>query len=433
MFTDGTDLIGWAFNDPDLGLCRVVEVGSPHPDLGLSLARATSTQPAPNSKPAGSHPAVYLVGWGYQNFLLNLDIILLLVLSISEIFYRIFFDKFTKRLLPRTPPPSLRWRSGSKPWLPPTLPHPHLYYMPHHLIHHPPHSLRLHHNAAKDPALPHPHLIVLPPPPYTPPPTLPPLSPQRRHCLQALLSSASATTTAPPVYPPAPADLNLDGAGKLLSFSSAIRGPHGKEWTLADEQELIKLLVTIKCLLPVMRPAKTPTYLKRVVKEKWDEVHRLRKRRVRWTIGVDRIEVGYDVGTNTAYCQCPLPFHCLPPIIFRQRLTEGNYNLNWQLEWPKYHIVGTRVFFYKPPSKQEADSKGRRAKHIDHYVGPARVTKPIGIRSVQLEMEEPNGRRNITYKRDIGMLLIAQATQHWRFRPHHTSKSSGIRHTSSFR
>jgi hypothetical protein len=49
-----------------------------------------------------------------------------------------------------------------------------------------------------------------------------------------------------------------------------------------------------------MRPAKNPTYLKRVVKEKWDEVHRLRKRRVRWTIGEDRIEVGYDVGTNTA-------------------------------------------------------------------------------------------------------------------------------------
>jgi hypothetical protein len=52
-----------------------------------------------------------------------------------------------------------------------------------------------------------------------------------------------------------------------------------------------------------MRPAKTPTYLKRVVKEKWGEVHRLRKRRVRWTIGGDRTEVGYDVGTNTA----PLP------------------------------------------------------------------------------------------------------------------------------
>ncbi len=53
-----------------------------------------------------------------------------------------------------------------------------------------------------------------------------------------------------------------------LTFSSATRGPHGKEWAFADEQELIKLLVTLKWLLPVIRPAKTPTYLKRVVKEK---------------------------------------------------------------------------------------------------------------------------------------------------------------------
>jgi hypothetical protein len=49
-----------------------------------------------------------------------------------------------------------------------------------------------------------------------------------------------------------------------------------------------------------MRHAKTPTDLKRVVKEKWDEVTRLRKRRVRWTIGGDRIEINYEVGTNTA-------------------------------------------------------------------------------------------------------------------------------------
>jgi hypothetical protein len=45
--------------------------------------------------------------------------------------------------------------------------------------------------------------------------------------------------------------------------------------------------------------ADLPTYLKRVVKEKWDEVNRLRKRRVRWTIGGDRIEIDYEVGTNT--------------------------------------------------------------------------------------------------------------------------------------
>jgi hypothetical protein len=40
-----------------------------------------------------------------------------------------------------------------------------------------------------------------------------------------------------------------------------------------------------------MRPAKTLTYLKRAVKEKWEEVQSLRKRRVRWTIGGDKIKV----------------------------------------------------------------------------------------------------------------------------------------------
>ena len=88
------------------------------------------------------------------------------------------------------------------------------------------------------------------------------------HTWRSLAASASALATSPPVYDPAPSDLNLDGAGQPLTFSSATRGPHGKEWAFADEQELIKLLVTLKCLLPVIRPAKTPTCLKRVVQEK---------------------------------------------------------------------------------------------------------------------------------------------------------------------
>ncbi len=100
----------------------------------------------------------------------------------------------------------------------------------------------------------------------TTPPTTPPSHPHLYY-LPHPISSALAPTTGSPLYSPVPADLNLDQAGKSLSFSSAIREPHGKEWTLADEQKLIKLLVTLKCLLPVMRPAKTPTYLKRVVKE----------------------------------------------------------------------------------------------------------------------------------------------------------------------
>jgi hypothetical protein len=53
------------------------------------------------------------------------------------------------------------------------------------------------------------------------------------------------------------------------------------------------LVWSLKCLLPVMRPTKTPTYLKH-------EVNRLRKRRVRWTIRGDRTDVDYEVETNTA-------------------------------------------------------------------------------------------------------------------------------------
>jgi hypothetical protein len=68
--------------------------------------------------------------------------------------------------------------------------------------------------------------------------------------------------------------------------------------------------------------------------------------------------------------------------------------------------VGTRVFFYKPPSKQEADNKGRRAKHIDHYVCSTSQSDEAHWHQIStLEMEEGNG-RNITYKRDIGMLLL---------------------------
>jgi hypothetical protein len=125
-------------------------------------------------------------------------------------------------------------------------------------------------------------------------------TPRRSPRLHPLAASAHALPTPRPVYYPAPSDLNLDGVGQPLTFSSATRGQHGKEWALADEQELIKLLITLKCLLPVIRPAKTPTYLKRVVKEKWDEVNRLSRRRVRWTIGGDKIKVEYEVGTNTA-------------------------------------------------------------------------------------------------------------------------------------
>jgi hypothetical protein len=116
---------------------------------------------------------------------------------------------------------------------------------------------------------------------------------------------------------------------------------------------------------------------------------------------------------------------------WHRRMTAEKINQSGQpVDMAKYP-VGTRAFFYKPPSKQEADSRGQRAKHIDHYVGPARVTKHIGTRSGQLEMEEPNG-RNITYKRDIGMLLLKRPKIGDPDIPYHISKS-GDRHSNTFR
>jgi hypothetical protein len=45
---DGMDLIGQVLNDPDLGLCRVIEFGPPH-RLAPGEGNATSTQPVHNS------------------------------------------------------------------------------------------------------------------------------------------------------------------------------------------------------------------------------------------------------------------------------------------------------------------------------------------------------------------------------------------------
>ena len=51
---------------------------------------------------------------------------------------------------------------------------------------------------------------------------------------------------------------------------------------------------------------------------------------------------------------------------WHRRMTAEKLNQSGQpVDMTKYP-VDTRVFFYKPPSKQEADNKGRRAKHIDH-------------------------------------------------------------------
>ncbi len=45
---------------------------------------------------------------------------------------------------------------------------------------------------------------------------------------------------------------------------------------------------------------------------------------------------------------------------------------------------GMKVYFYKPPSQQDVFAKGRKAKHLAHYHGPATVLGTPRRRQLEL-------------------------------------------------
>ena len=61
--------------------------------------------------------------------------------------------------------------------------------------------------------------------------------------------------------------------------------------------------------------------------------------------------------------------------------------------------IGSRAYFYKPPTQGEVERTGKKAKHLDHYTGPGAITEKIGSKSFVISYE---GR---TYQRDAGMIL----------------------------
>jgi hypothetical protein len=48
----------------------------------------------------------------------------------------------------------------------------------------------------------------------------------------------------------------------------------------------------------------------------------------------------------------------------------------------------------------ETITRGRRAKHIDHYVGPGTSTKHLGTRSIIIRFKEKE------FQRDAGMVML---------------------------
>jgi hypothetical protein len=67
--------------------------------------------------------------------------------------------------------------------------------------------------------------------------------------------------------------------------------------------------------------------------------------------------------------------------------------------------IGTKVYFYKPPSASEAEKRGRKAKHMDHYSGPAKIIQQLGTRSFLVEYKNAEGKIQ-TFQRDAGMLSL---------------------------
>ncbi len=64
------------------------------------------------------------------------------------------------------------------------------------------------------------------------------------------------------------------------------------------------------------------------------------------------------------------------------------------------------MYFYQPPSILDVVKKTRKAKHIDHYVGPATIVKKIGSRSFQLSFVNPITGVAQLLQRDAGMIIL---------------------------
>jgi hypothetical protein len=70
---------------------------------------------------------------------------------------------------------------------------------------------------------------------------------------------------------------------------------------------------------------------------------------------------------------------------WHRRMTSQNLSQNGRKVNLEDYKEGTKVYFYKPPSASEAEKRGRKAKHMDHYAGPARIIKKVGTRSFLIE------------------------------------------------
>jgi hypothetical protein len=112
---------------------------------------------------------------------------------------------------------------------------------------------------------------------------------------------------------------------------------------------------------------------------------------------------------------------------WHRRMTAQNLGQNGRkIHLDAYAPTGTKVYFYKPPSAIEAEKKGRKAKHMDHYAGPAIIIKQIGTRSFLIEYKKADDKIR-TFQRDVSMLSLVPPKQ-VDFEPESLEDSSNIPH-----
>jgi hypothetical protein len=82
------------------------------------------------------------------------------------------------------------------------------------------------------------------------------------------------------------------------------------------------------------------------------------------------------------------------------RMTSENLSQSGHVVNLDNYPIGKQAYLYKPPSMAETITRSRRAKHIDHYVGPGVITRHIGTRSMVIRLNRKD------FQRDAGMIML---------------------------
>jgi len=92
---------------------------------------------------------------------------------------------------------------------------------------------------------------------------------------------------------------------------------------------------------------------------------------------------------------------------WHKRMNSHNLNQSGAKVEEKGLSPGDRVYFYRPPTQQEIARRGRKAKHLAHYHGPAIVQGNVEGRDRQYHIAY-DGKQ---FKRDISMLIPERTIQ----------------------